>query len=406
MTTFWNTDFRLPAVDASRDELIAYYHNLLYTAREIKGFLLFVHNIIVSEKTIYRVVRRLNLWRRSNESDLQDVIRCIVRLRSDGFSEVGYPSMWQLLNTRCGLHVTQETVRFAQIAIDRDGVNIRGRNRLRRRHYTIKGPHFCLHVDGYDKLKPFGIAIHGCIDGFSRKILWLNASHTNNPRYVAQYFVAYLKQLKRVPRMVRSDAGNENVIIRDIQIALRSSHGDEVAGHRSFSVGRSTSNQRIEMLWSFLMRYFTSYWRNLFIDIVDSGQLHNADPIHLECIRFCFMPIIQHHLNTFLISWNSHRIRPQRQIEIQTGVPDVMFFQPFLFDTTDYAFEIPCGHDVLDEIERVYTQPRLERGCSADFIGFVEEITGLNVDDFDAVASPDKAKQLFIEITGLIDALG
>ncbi|VDI17343.1 Hypothetical predicted protein [Mytilus galloprovincialis] len=233
--------------------------------------------------------------------------------------------MWQLLNTRCGLHVTQKTVIFAQIAIDRDGVNIRGMHRLRRRHYTNKGPHFCLHVDGYDKLKPFGIAIHGCIDGFSRKILWLNASHTNNnPRYVAQYFVAYLKQLKRVPRMIRSDAGNENVIIRDIQIALRSSRVDEVAGHRSFSV--------VGILTEF---------------------------VHREKLRFKL---------------------------------DVMFFQPFLFDTTDYAFEIPCGHGVLDEIERVYTQPMLERGCSADFIGFVEEITDLNVDDFDAVASPDKAK--------------
>ncbi|CAG2217081.1 unnamed protein product [Mytilus edulis] len=279
--------------------------------------------------------------------------------------------MWQLLNTRCGLHVTQKTVIFAQIAIDRDGVNIRGMHRLRRRHYTNKGPHFCLHVDGYDKLKPFGIAIHGCIDGFSRKILWLNASHTNNnPRYVAQYFVAYLKQLKRVPRMIRSDAGNENVIIRDIQIALPSSRVDEVAGHRSFSVGRSTSNQRIKMLWSFLMIYFTSYWRNLFRDMVDSGQLHNADPIHLE---FGILTEFVH--------------REKLRFKL-----DVMFFQPFLFDTTDYAFEIPCGHGVLDEIERVYTQPMLERGCSADFIGFVEEITDLNVDDFDAVASPDKAK--------------
>ena len=28
-------------------------------------------------------------------------------------------------------------------------------------------PNFLWHCDGYDKLKPFGIAIHGCIDGYS-----------------------------------------------------------------------------------------------------------------------------------------------------------------------------------------------------------------------------------------------
>jgi len=28
------------------------------------------------------------------------------------------------------------------------------------------GPNYLWHVDGYDKLKPFGMAISGCIDGF------------------------------------------------------------------------------------------------------------------------------------------------------------------------------------------------------------------------------------------------
>ena len=46
--------------------------------------------------------------------------------------------------------------------------------------YTFRGPNFMWHVDGYDKLKLFGFPIHGCIDGYSRKILWLNVSPTNN----------------------------------------------------------------------------------------------------------------------------------------------------------------------------------------------------------------------------------
>lgn len=72
----------------------------------------------------------------------------------------------------------------------------------------------------------------------------------------------------------------------------------------------------------------------------------------------------------------------------------------------DYSFDFPCDPGVLDDIERIYTQPMLQRGCSAEFIGFVEQITGLNIDDFDAVDSPDRAKHLFIEIAELIDALG
>lgn len=42
-----------------------------------------------------------------------------------------------------------------------------------RRAYWSEGPSHVWHMDGFDKLKPYGIAVHGCIDGYSRKVLWL-----------------------------------------------------------------------------------------------------------------------------------------------------------------------------------------------------------------------------------------
>ena len=35
-----------------------------------------------------------------------------------------------------------------------------------------------LHVDGYDRLKPYGFPIHSAIDGFSRRILWLHVTRS------------------------------------------------------------------------------------------------------------------------------------------------------------------------------------------------------------------------------------
>ena len=29
----------------------------------------------------------------------------------------------------------------------------------------LQGPNYLWHMDSYDKLKPYGISIHGCIDG-------------------------------------------------------------------------------------------------------------------------------------------------------------------------------------------------------------------------------------------------
>ena len=37
-------------------------------------------------------------------------------------------------------------------------------------HINLKCPNFVWHVDGYDKLKPFGCDIHGDVDGLALAI--------------------------------------------------------------------------------------------------------------------------------------------------------------------------------------------------------------------------------------------
>ena len=68
--------------------------------------------------------------------------------------------------------------------VDGEGVKRRRARKLKRRIYQNKvvhnsmqckvilsifsewqGPDFVWHIDGYDKLKPYGFTIHGCIDG-------------------------------------------------------------------------------------------------------------------------------------------------------------------------------------------------------------------------------------------------
>ena len=68
-----------------------------------------------------------------------------------------------------------------------------GQRRLRpfiRRAFHSPGPNYSWHADGYDKLKPYGLAIHGCVDGFSRRVMWLKVGYTNNDPGL----VAYLHQ--------------------------------------------------------------------------------------------------------------------------------------------------------------------------------------------------------------------
>ena len=65
------------------------------------------------------------------------------------------------------LVVGKENVRELLNILDPEEVELRTRRRLKRRQYITKGPNHLWHIDGYDKLKPFGFCIHGAINGFS-----------------------------------------------------------------------------------------------------------------------------------------------------------------------------------------------------------------------------------------------
>ena len=58
------------------------------------------------------------------------------------------------------------------------------------------------HLDYYDKLKPYWVCINGCIDGYSRQILWLEASLTNSdPGVIAGYFMETVRDKLGCPRL-------------------------------------------------------------------------------------------------------------------------------------------------------------------------------------------------------------
>ncbi|CAC5415489.1 unnamed protein product [Mytilus coruscus] len=207
---FANNNF--PRDNASRDNLIRYYFSQFYTAKDVKDILSNIHHIQLSERHLKRIKKGLNLQRAGQYSTIETVVHQIVRLYGEGYVNIGYRFMWKLQNVICGVRVTPETVRIVMTALDPEGVNVRSRNKLRRRHYSSGGPYFIIHIDGYDKLKPFGIAIHGAIDGFSRKVLWLKAGYTNNnPRYIAGLYLDFIKRYHRLPRVILADGGSENV---------------------------------------------------------------------------------------------------------------------------------------------------------------------------------------------------
>ena len=96
---------------------------------------------------------------------MESVIHAILGELSGSGQCIGYRYMWKRLLRDHSLVVKRKTVEDLMHIIDPNGVAIRLTHRLKRRIYVTKGPNYLWHTDGYDKLKPFGFAIHDCMDG-------------------------------------------------------------------------------------------------------------------------------------------------------------------------------------------------------------------------------------------------
>lgn len=277
---------------AQRSEIIRNYFQRGYNYDEILLFLASHHDIIISKRHLKRMINSQGLFRRKHHSDFNDVVEYVQGLVQTSGQLHGY--RWiHLKCVRYGLTVSKETIRLILQLLDPDGVEMRRRRRLRRRQYRVPGPDFLWHIDSYDKLKPYGICVNGCIDGFSRQVLWLQAFHNNSdPRLIAGYYIEYVRERGGCSAVVRTDFGTENSHIKRMQQFLRRNGHDTLAGRNSFLQGTSHHNQRIESWWSFLRKHCTQFWMNLFSHLKDDG-FFTGTYLDKALIQFCFLNLIQ-----------------------------------------------------------------------------------------------------------------
>jgi transposase InsO family protein len=82
--------------------------------------------------------------------------------------------------------------------VDPEGLEARKAQRLQRRVFHADGPDQVWSIDGHDKLKRWGFAIHGAIDVYSRFLVWLAVGPSNNdPRYILAYYLDTLEALNK-----------------------------------------------------------------------------------------------------------------------------------------------------------------------------------------------------------------
>ena len=206
-------------------------------------------------------------------------------------------------------------------------------------------------ITGYDKLKPYGLPIHGAIDGYSRKILWLKVVRSNNsPIIPAELFLNCVQEVQGCPVLLRTDGGSENTLMAGAQCFFRQNDSDPFCGNNAHRKGTSPSNQRIESWWSVFRRGSSSYWIDFFKDLCNQGYLDRDNKLHKEFIWFCFSVVLQNFLDDVMLHWNTHRIRKSAS-SVVSGIPNVLFFMP----EESGGVECKCRVPSLSDIAQVET---------------------------------------------------
>lgn len=150
-----------------------------------------------------------------------------------------------------GLRVQRDRVRSSLTRVDPDNTALHWAGVISRRVYSLPWPNSLWHMDGHHSLICWGFVVYGCIDGFSRMIIYLHYATNNCADTVLDLFLWGTIEYG-LPFRVRGYHGGENIHVAELidskkrwkqgQLYLRALHKEQ--------------ENREAMAWSFQMFLF------------------------------------------------------------------------------------------------------------------------------------------------------
>ena len=206
-----------------------------------------------SLRSLDRRLRFFDIYYNHRDTTI-DEVKEAVRKELDGPGKLlGYRSMHKKIRQEYGLMATRDAVYTVMQDLDPSGLEKRGgvglSKRKRKSNYVSKGPNWVHSLDGHDKLmgyqnSTFPLAVYGCIDTASRKILWLRVWVTNSdPQIIGRFYLDYLVEAKSIASHIRIDKGTETGTLATMHAFLRRNHDDGIQPEDTVIYGSSTSNQ-------------------------------------------------------------------------------------------------------------------------------------------------------------------
>lgn len=174
--------------------------------------------------------------------------------------------------------------------------------------------------------------IHGCKDGFSRTVVFLQCNTDNRAATVLQLFERAVAEYG-LPLRIRCDYGSENFEVARAMLERRGT------GQGSVITGRSVHNQRIERLWRDVYITCLQSFRALFIQMEDFGLFNRDNEIHILALQTVFLPRINRTLQLFVSQWNNHILRTEGLTPLQLYTQGFLSRNAFPQNFTAYGID-------------------------------------------------------------------
>ncbi|KAM4556018.1 uncharacterized protein V3H82_015977 isoform 1-T1 [Fundulus diaphanus] len=305
----------------------------------------------VSTSTINRRMREFGVSVRQRYSTITDeeLDNAVINIKNE-MPTSGYRMVKGRLRS-LGIHVPWRRMTASMHRVDSLGIlsRLTGLGCIVRRTYSVKGPLSLWHVDTNHKLIRYNIVLFGAVDGYSRKVMCLEAA-TNNRAQTA--FAAFKKATEKhgIPSRVRADQGVENVEIAQYMFTVRGTD------RGSFISGKSVHNQRIERLWRDVRTCVTSKYYSLLHNLETDHLLDISSRDDLFAVHMTFLPKLKADLEAFVEGWNNHPIRTEHNL-----TPEQLWHTGMML----YPMDQP---ENLEDIE----EPDIDWDVAAEYDGHVD----------------------------------
>ena len=205
-----------------------------------------------SIRTLDRRLRYFDIRYTDTDVAVDEVEEAVTREMEGPGRLLGYRAMQKKLRQVHHLRVPRDLVHAVMYNVDPVALEERApcfKKKKTKGHFTTRGTNWVHSLDGHDKLmgyqnNTFPIAVYGCIDTCSRKLLWVKVWMSNSdPNIIGRFYLEHLFNTKVMASIIRVDKGTETGVMATMHAYLRQQHEDDMDPTETVIYGPSTSNQ-------------------------------------------------------------------------------------------------------------------------------------------------------------------